>query len=103
MATLINLMLINNLFDNTLCFEVLMSGTMFSSIIIANLKDPEEFKSRYTNWVASLVFALSFFRVFLYIQKRVHKEIFFEMKQRLSEQDEFKTIFNELDEGIFIT
>ena len=24
------------------------------------------------------------------------------MKQRLSEQDEFKTIFNELDEGIII-
>lgn len=25
------------------------------------------------------------------------------MKQRLSEQDEFKTIFNELDEGVLIT
>ena len=53
--------------------------------------------------MVNIVFALGFFRVFLYIQKRVHKEIFFEMKQRLSEQDEFKTIFNELDEGVLIT
>ena len=55
------------------------------------------------NVEAVLLAALVTFRVFLYIQKRVHKEIFFEMKQRSAEQGEFKTIFNELDEGIVIT
>jgi hypothetical protein len=32
--------------------------------------------------------------LFMYIQKRVHKEVFLEMKQKVSLQDEFKTIFN---------
>ena len=41
--------------------------------------------------------------LFMYIQKRVHKEVFLEMKQKVSLQDEFKTIFNQLDEAIFIT
>jgi len=44
-----------------------------------------------------------YFRLFLHIQKQVHKEVFIEMKKRTSEQEEFKTIFNELDEGILIT
>jgi len=30
----------------------------------------------------------------MYIQKRVHKEVFLEIRQRVSQQDEFKTIFN---------
>tara|TARA_B110000285_G_C15129823_1_gene622801 strand:- start:2360 stop:2515 length:156 start_codon:yes stop_codon:yes gene_type:complete len=40
--------------------------------------------------------------LFMYIQKRVHKEVFLEIKQRVSQQDEFKTIFNQLDEAILI-
>ena len=61
--------------------------------------DKKEIKG---NYIVVALSGLIFFRVFLYIQKRVHKEVFFEMKQRTSEQEEFKTIFNELDEGIII-
>lgn len=39
MATLINLMLINNIFDNTLLFEVIMSGSMFIAVVIASNKE----------------------------------------------------------------
>ena len=35
MATMINLMLVNNLFDNTLFFEILMSGIMFLGVLRA--------------------------------------------------------------------
>ena len=35
MATLINLMLVNNIFDSTLLFEILMSGSMFLAVVIA--------------------------------------------------------------------
>jgi hypothetical protein len=34
MATMINLMLINNIFDNTLLFEVIMSGSMFLGVLL---------------------------------------------------------------------
>ena len=96
-------MLVNNLFDNTLLFEVFTTLTIFSGLIFA-MYNEEELKQKVgLNLIVNIAFALAFFRVFLYIQKRVHKEIFFEMKQRSSEQDEFKTIFNELDEGVLIT
>ena len=96
-------MLVNNLFDKTLLFEVFTTLTIFSGLIFA-MYNEEELKQKVgLNLLINIGFALAFFRIFLYIQKRVHKEIFFEMKQRSSEQDEFKTIFNELDEGILIT
>lgn len=96
-------MLVNNLFDSTLLFEVFTTLTIFSGLIFA-MYNEEELKQKVgLNLIVNIAFALAFFRVFLYIQKRVHKEIFFEMKQRSSEQDEFKTIFNELDEGVLIT
>ena len=35
MSTLINLMLVNNLFDNTLLFEVLMTILIFTGLVFA--------------------------------------------------------------------
>lgn len=68
-----------------------------------SLKREEDWKQvhymgAYTFWNSTVVIVL-----FLYIQKRVHKEVFLEMRQKVSLQDEFKTIFNQLDEAIFIT
>ena len=37
------------------------------------------------------------------MQKHLHKEVFMEMGWRTSEQEEFNTIFNQLDEGILIS
>jgi len=55
-----------------------------------------------TKYFFSFVIGALDLLVFLLINKRVHKEVFFEQKERISQQTEFKTIFNQLDEGIVI-
>ena len=105
-TTLINLQLVNNLFDNSVIFEVFMVATLFVGFNYAVMTQKDEGSDKfigYSNIAITVALGMIAFRVFLYIQKRVHKEVFFEMKQRTSEQGEFKTIFNELDEGIVIT
>ena len=41
MSTLINLMLVNNLFDNTLIFEIFTTLTVFSGLIFAMYSEDE--------------------------------------------------------------
>ena len=51
----------------------------------------------------TLQFGSGAFVVFLYLQKRVHKEVFLGFKNRQHQQNEFKTIFDQLDEAVVIT
>ena len=67
------------------------------------LKREIEWNKHHYQGIFTLVTGNIFVILFMYIQKRVHKEVFLEMKQKVSLQDEFKTIFNQLDEAIFIT
>ena len=48
------------------------------------------------------IFAVGTFILFLSIQKKVHKDAFIEIKQKVVQQTEFQTIFDELDESIVI-
>mmetsp|Transcript_17668 Transcript_17668/g.27353 ORF Transcript_17668/g.27353 Transcript_17668/m.27353 type:complete len:184 (+) Transcript_17668:276-827(+) len=50
----------------------------------------------------NLIYVEAFFCMFIYIQKRIHKEVFVEVKKKNQLQEEFKTIFDELDTAIFI-
>lgn len=40
--------------------------------------------------------------IFLYINKRIHKEVFTQHKKSSMLQTEYKTIYDQLEEGIFI-
>ena len=42
------------------------------------------------------------FIMFIYIQKRTHKEVFIEIKKKMELQNEFKIIFDEFEAAIFI-
>ena len=61
-----------------------------------------ELEKRHIATIATFGFSTFIVMLFMYIQKRVHKEVFLEIRQRVSQQDEFKTIFNQLDEAILI-
>jgi hypothetical protein len=61
-----------------------------------------ELEPKHIQTIATFGFSTLMIMLFMYIQKRVHKEVFLEIKQRVSQQDEFKTIFNQLDEAILI-
>jgi hypothetical protein len=51
-----------------------------------------------TSYTVQIFITLSFgtlaFCIFMYLQKRVHKEVFMGMKNRMHQQNEFKTIFD---------
>ena len=81
LATLINLLLINNLFDNSLLFEIVITLLLMLGIGRAVTKD-EDMEGQLVQTVLAFLIAAVFFRIFLYIQKRIHKEVFMEMKQR---------------------
>ena len=94
--------MVNNIIDNSLPFELFTTAILMSGILFA-VFDYDQLKNSANNYAALGIFGMIYFRLFLHIQKQVHKEVFIEMKKRTSEQEEFKTIFNELDEGILIT
>ena len=54
----------------------------------------EDVKAKHISTIATFGFSTLIVMLFMYIQKRVHKEVFLEIRQRVSQQDEFKTIFN---------
>jgi hypothetical protein len=101
-AVLINMMLLHNMFDNFVIYEVLIIAATFYGLVVG-LYTEQELQESLPSALILFTFALLLFRVFLHIQKKVHKEVFIEMKQRAQEQDEFKVIFNEFEEAILIS
>jgi len=79
LATLMNLLIINNLYDKSLVFEVFTTLVLFACLLYGLGRD-EDLNNKYYSIAFTFMFGAVFFRVFLYIQKRVHKEVFFEMK-----------------------
>lgn len=82
LATIMNLQIVNNLFDRSLFFELVMIASLFSGVYYGSMMKTESNKELLgnTSIELTLVVAIIVFRMFLYIQKRVHKEVFFEMK-----------------------
>jgi len=74
-----NLLIINNLFDRSLFFEIFTTGILIAGLYVGVAQE-EGLDNEFYNLGSSLFLCAIFFRIFLYIQKRVHKEVFFEMK-----------------------
>ena len=60
------MLLINNLFDNSILFELFILATLFFGFIVA-VADKEELNGEYYNLGVSVVFCLIVFRIFLWI------------------------------------
>jgi Ca2+/H+ antiporter len=84
---MMNLQLVNNLFDNSILFEVFMILALMSGLLYTISMKTDNMTPMFgnSNMEMVIIASLVVFRVFLYIQKRVHKEVFFEMKQRGAE------------------
>jgi len=61
-----NMLLINNLFDNSIFFEIFILATLFFGFVVA-VADKEELDGKYYNFGSSIFFSLIVFRIFLWI------------------------------------
>ena len=77
----------------------ILTVALFLSILENSygLNDPDVMDA-----VGSFIFAAISFLIFLSLQKKVHKDAFLEIKIKVEQQNEFKTIFNELDESLLV-
>ena len=103
-TTLFNMIMLNNIMDRFfLPISILLGFLTYSGMIIAIYDTLSLQVDEKNTFVSTMFFATLIIAIQLYIQKRVHKEVFLEQKQRIAQQTEFQTIFNQLDEGILIT
>ena len=101
LAVMFNMLLLNNITDKNFIYLGLMIMVVLKFAIESAIFDEVTVLGQ-GSFSFSFVFAIIIAVIFMYINKRVHKEVFIEHKQKIQQQGEFKTIFDNLDEGILI-
>lgn len=102
----IQLQLMNNTLDKAMILVTpLTLFSMFFGFIKATFQDttPKDVRKHNIQLMVTLSFGTICFCIFMYLQKRVHKEVYLGIKNRLHQQNEFKTIFDTLDEAVVIS
>lgn len=100
MGSIMNIMLTVNCFDRgTTIISVTLALMTYIGMVDA-YRGIEKI-TQAANW-GNVIFCVIGFQIFIHIQKRLHKEVYTEIKERVEQGNEFKTIFNEFDEGVMI-
>lgn len=104
MTVMMHLMLLNNSLDKSMIVIAPLALTaLFVGILNAAFDLTQEMSGRVQSIILTLLFGTFIFMLFLYLQKRIHKEVFLSYKNLQHQQNEFKVIFDQLEEGVVIT
>lgn len=101
-CTVLNILLITNILDRgyvPIMIILIAFWHVGLQFALAGTTFTLEQKQNFTNsGIASTVFMF----IFLYIAKRIHKEVFIEHKRSSMLQTEYRTIYDQLEESIFV-
>ena len=89
-----NVLLLNNIMEKHFYKTAFIIMIAVGIGAIKAIKREHIWNEHHSAGIITIVTGNILILLFMYIQKRVHKEVFLEMKQKVSLQDEFKTIFN---------